>query len=391
MFVAYWHREGLEIYEYRNGNPVRYASGALDSIKPLRRIFGKKILVVGRELLLFSRKRYPPASKEKLLKALELEIKEIFPLSNPDFYCMVSESSRTSKTLDIWAWESHQYEQLKKIFPFQYVVPEDLLYFSEVPEIKVFKHRGLIHLLAHSKERFLMATSYSEAAIEEREIERFFSGLTQYKEEIKRIKIYGLPFFQFKDPQKYEILRLEDGDYPPCLKELPLRKLKEFKVKAGIHFPSKMDFLFRILIYLILGYGFLLFLSSRNYDQATKVMKENINLLDKKISLNKDITQKREDYSDIITEINEKIKGKPSPLRVMELLAHRLPPESFVNRIILNENHLEISVSSKNPIPVIRALGDAKEVKALRLRGTPTKDGSTGLYNFIIMIDLLRD
>ena len=128
LLVAYWHKEGLEIYRYGNSKPVQQDSGPLDQLKPIHGSFQKKVLVVGRELLLHQRKRYPPAPKEKLVKALGLEIKGLFPLPDPAYHCQVYESSPTHTTLEIWAWDRGAYSQLKKVFPFDYVIPEDLCY-----------------------------------------------------------------------------------------------------------------------------------------------------------------------------------------------------------------------------------------------------------------------
>ena len=52
MLVAYWHKDGLEIYRYVDEKPVKYTSGSLDKIKPVKGMFGKKVLIVSRELLL---------------------------------------------------------------------------------------------------------------------------------------------------------------------------------------------------------------------------------------------------------------------------------------------------------------------------------------------------
>jgi len=390
MRVAYWHRDGLDVYQYVDEKLVKKVSGSLNELKPVKGILGKKVLIVGRELLLHTRKRYPPAPKEKLTKAVGLEIGDIFPILKPAFHCRVYESSNTYTTLDIWAWDSEQYAQVKKIFPFNYIVPEDLAYSSEVPEVKVFQYRGMTNILAHSGDRLLGGASYPDAGIDEKDVERFLSGLGRYRSDIKQIKVYGAVPFQFKDAGIPEISRVAQGDHPPCIDYLAGLNLNEFKVKGDIHLSSKIDFLCRILIYLILGYGIMLYLTARNYDQVAWGIREKINSIDKKISLNKDAGHKIEDYSDIVKEVNERIRARPSPVKVMDMIANRLTAGSFINRMILNENNLEISVSSKDPLSVIKTLGDAEGVKTARPRGAPIKDSATGSYNFIIMMELSR-
>jgi len=390
ILAAYWHKDGLDVYRYVDKKPVKQASGSLDGLKPIRGGLDKKVLIVSRELLLHTRKRYPPAPIKRLTKAVEIEVKDIFPISKPVFYCCVFESSTAHTTLDIWAWDSEQYAQVKKIFPFNYVVPEDLAYSSEVPEVKVFQYRGMTNILAHSGDRFLGGASYPDAGIDEKDVERFLSGLGRYRSDIKQIKVYGSTPFQFKDAGIPEISRVATGDHPPCMDYLSSLNLNEFKVKGDYHLSSKIDLISRILIYLILGYGIMLYLTARNYDQVAWGIREKINSIDKKISLNKDAGHKIEDYSDIVKEVNEKLSSRPSPVKVMEIIAGRLPVGSFINRMVLNENNLEVSASSKDPLSVIKALGDAEGVKTARLRGAPIKDGGTGSYNFIIMMELSR-
>ena len=89
MVVAYWHKDGLDIYRFVDKKPVRQASGGLEEIKPIRKIFDKKVLIIGRELLFHTRKRYPPAPIKKLTKAVEIEVKDIFPISKPAFHSRI--------------------------------------------------------------------------------------------------------------------------------------------------------------------------------------------------------------------------------------------------------------------------------------------------------------
>ena len=389
IVVAYWHKDGLDIYRFVDKKPVKQASGSLEELKPIRGVLEKKVLIVGRELLLHTRKRYPPASIKDLTKAVGLEIEDLFPISKPAFYCKVFESSTTSTTLDIWAWESEQYERLKEVFPFNYIVPEDLVYSSDVPEVKVFQYRGMTNILAHSGDRFLGGASYPDAGIDEKDVERFLSGLGRWRLDIKQIKVYGSVPFRFKDVGESKILRVAAGDYPPCMDGLAALHIKEFKVKGDAHLSSKIDLICRISIYLILGYGLMLYLTVRNYDHAAGEIRQKIDATDAKIS-HKEIGQRIEDYSDIIKEVNNKLSTKRSPLKVMDTLAKSLPVGTFITRVVLNENNLEVYVSSKDPLSVVKALGGAEGIKTVRLKGAPGKDAKTGSYNFNVTVELSR-
>ena len=389
MMVAYWHRDGLDVYQYVDKKLLKKVSGRLDELKPIKGVLDKKVLIVGRELLLYTRKRYPPAPKEKLTKAVGLEIGDIFPISKPAFHCRVYESSSTYTTLDIWAWGTEQYARLREIFPFNYIIPEDLAYFSHVPEVRIFQYKGMANILAHSGDRFLGGASYPDSSINEKEVERFLSGLGRCGSDIKRIKVYGQVQLQFKEAKIPEILRVAAGDYPPCMDYLSSLNLNEFKVKGEYRLSSKIDLICRILIYLILGYGLMLYLTERNYDRAASEIKQKIKAMDSKLTL-RDAGQKVDDYSEIIREINGKLIIRYSPLKVMDVIARNLPSGSFIGRMVLNENNLEVTASSKDPISVVKALGGAEGVKVARLKGAPVRDSVTGMYNFVIMMELSK-
>jgi hypothetical protein len=389
MMVAYWHKDGLDVYQYVDKKLVKKASGSLDKLKPIRGVLDKKVLIVGREILLYTRKRYPPAPKEKLTKAVGLEIGDIFPISKPAFHCRVYDSSTTYTTLDIWAWGNEQYARLREIFPFNYIIPEDLAYFSDVPEVRIFQYKGMVNILAHSGDRFLGGASYPDSGINEKEVERFLSGLGKYGSDIKRIKVYGQIQLQFKETKIPGISRVAIGDYSPCMDYVSSLNLNEFKVKGDYHLSSKIYLLSRIFVYFILGYGTMLYFSVRNYEQAAGEIRKKINSIDAKMS-NKGAGQTVTDYSEVVREVNERLSKRYSPLRVMDMIAGKLPPGSLVIRMVLNENNLEITASSKDPLSVVKALGSTEGIKTARLKGAPVMDMATRFYNFVIMMELSR-
>jgi hypothetical protein len=178
-------------------------------------------------------------------------------------------------------------------------------------------------------------------------------------------------------------------DYPLCMDYLADLNINEFKVKRDIRLSSKIYLLCRIAIYLILGYGLMLYLTTKSYDQTAGEIRQKISAMDAKIS-HGEIGQKSEDYSDIIKEVNDKLSSKQSPLRVMDILAKSLPVGTFLNRMVLSQNNLEVSVSSKDPLSVVKALGGAEGIKTVRLKGVPGKDAKTESYNFNIILELTR-
>lgn len=386
LTVGYWHKDGLEVYRYTDEKPVKYASGRLDELKPVK-VFGRKLLIVGRDILLHARKKYPPAPKEKLVKAVRLEIGDMFPLSKPAFYCRVFESFSTYTVLDIWAWESEQYGRLKAIFPFHYVVPEDVAYTTSAPVLQIFRYRGIAHILAHSSAGFLAGASYPAPSLDENDVERFLFSLGRRRTDIKSIKIYGSLPLHLKDDLVPEISDVAGGDCPLCLNYVNGLSLGEFKVREGYRLWPKAGLVFRVSLYLVLGYALVLYLTLRNYDHAGREMQQRLQVMEGKIAAT-NTGQEIKDYSATVEEVNEKLGARPSPVKVMNMLARRLPPGSSVTRLVMNDNNLEVSVSSAHPLSVVKELGAAKEIKKASLKGTPNKDRATGLYNFVVTMEL---
>lgn len=386
--VAYWHNDGLEIYRIADKKPVKYASGALDKLEPIKGGLGKKILIVSRELLLHTRKRYPPATEEKLFKAVALEVGDMFPLSAPAFHCRVFQSFNTYTVVDIWAWESEQYNRLKEIFPFNHVVPEDLAFASADHEVKVFQHGETTSMLAYADGTFLAGASYPASGFNREDVKRFLHSLDQSGAEIKKIKIYGSLPLTLNDMM--EVSRVDGRDYPPCLDEIENLALSRFKIKGDYYrLWEKKDIIFRIAVYLILGYALMLYLTLRNYDRTADEIRQKVAVMDREAA-RLSTGQKVEDYSAVIREVNVKLNATQSPLKVMNMLARRVPEGSSINKMVLNENNLEVTISSKDPISVIKALGDAKEIKKVSLKGAPVKDRATSTYNFSVIMELLR-
>ena len=116
MIVAYLQKEGVKFYRVKDGKVIEV------SLKSLRfaKFFSKKILVISKELLFYTRKIYPPIPLAKLKKAIQLEISELFPISNLDYTIRIFETTEKGQIVDIWAWSKDEYEKIPKDFNFQY-------------------------------------------------------------------------------------------------------------------------------------------------------------------------------------------------------------------------------------------------------------------------------
>jgi hypothetical protein len=389
LLVGYLRKDTLEIYRYIENQPIREAAGPLDLLEPIRGLFDQKVLIVSRENLYHLRKRYPPTDRDKIAKAISLEAKDLFPFSDPGYYFQIRESFPTHTLIDLWGWEKETVESLRKIFPYGYLVPEDLAFVSEIPVTRIYNQEGVVHFLAHSEKQFLSGTSFPADRIEEVDVERFFHALGPAAKSMQKIKIYGSLLKGFVGKGVPEIERKPALGYPICMETVPALNLKEFKARNltfQLPFPFDLEKMARMIIILFLGYGFMLFLTVRNYDKGIGEIKQKIRFLDQKINQNLPSRQ-QEDYSWIVREVNEKLKATPSVIMVGNLLARKLPKGTFLNRMVLNENTLELAVSSKEPLTVVKELSNTEGVKLVKLKGPPNKE-KTGSYLFAITVEL---
>ncbi len=385
MFVSYWHKKGIDIFRIKDSETIKVASGDANSLRPIKTI-GKKVLVVAREMLLHIRKRYPPTTLENLKKVVQTEIRDLFPLENPDFFFRIFEKTSAYCLVDIWAWESNHYEKIKKVFLFTHVLPEDVALVSEESEVSLFEQNGLQNLIAHNKNGFI--GGLSTRTLTEETLEMFLHSLGRYASEIKRIRVYDAVKISDRDTLGTIPLVSEQGkDYPVCLRDIKRLDLREFKVKGQRPFAIDIQFVLRVAIYFLIAYSLSLYINKRNYELAIDEVSKRLNALKvEQSSVEKE--RERDEYSEVINELKEKRESRLDPLLVMDSLAQSIPEESYLTRMLLNEGNLELSFASKDPLDVIKSLSTAKCIKSVKLKGAPMKS-QDGTFNFLLSLELM--
>jgi hypothetical protein len=397
VFIGYLHKGGLEIYRVSTpksqrlfggpglaeGRVTRFASGGLDTLKPVQS-FGKIVLVVGRDLLLHTRKKFPPASDNDIKKAVTLEIGELFPIKSPSFFLTVFERTETYTLADIWAWDSSGYDNLKRVFPFTHVLPEDMAFISGEPEISAVSGTDVSWLLAHSKKGFLGVSSF-RGRVSRAHIEMLLKTVGRQAEEFKRVNLYGGPeavadMHGFGLP----VVKKETRGYPACLENLSRLDLKQFSVRTGPAILGYIDVGMRSVIYLLVAYSIFLFVSGMHYDAAGREVQARIGKMIAGMSAAVP-GQTNQDYAEAAAELKEKLKGSRSPLPAMDLLAKHLPENSYVARMVLTDTSMELFAASNSCLGVLKALGNAEDVKTVKLKGSPMKDNKgLDVFNFSV-------
>ena len=356
------------------GKVTKFASGGVDTLKPVK-AFGKIVLVVGRELLLHTRKKFPPASDDDLKKAARLEIGEMFPIKNPSFFLKVFERTEAYTLADIWAWDSSGYDNLKRVLPFTHVLPEDMAFTSEEPEISAvsgaLSGTGVTHLLAHSKKGFLGVSSF-RGGVSRNHIEMLLKTISRHAGEFKRVNLYGAEAVADMNDVGLPLVKKETRGYPACIDNLSRLDFKQFNVRTEPAILEYVDVVMRSVIYLLVAYGLSLFVAGMHYDGASNEVKMKMAKLT--AGMSGMLAVQKKDYEEVADEFKEKMKGRHSPLPAMDLLAEDLPDKSYVTRVLLNENTMELTVVSDNPLGVVKAMGKAEGVAVVKLKGSPAKN-----------------
>ncbi len=393
MLVGYLSKRGIEIYHVRGSNGsqgigvTKRASGLPQDLRPLGldRLLGKRLLIVGRDVSLHIKRRYPPATYKDLNKAVGVDIEELFPIKDPSYYIKLSEQTTAYSLVDIWGWSKADTDRVRDIFPFNYIAPEDALFISEGPELSILTERGSTYAVAHSREGFIACSVINDPP--GHSIDRLLKGISRQTGGVKRANLYGVSDKALVDALRTlvpETVNKQSKPYPVCIDHAAARDLRDFKTA-----PAQRDVLkniyraMRLFIYLLLASTLSLFITNRDYDLAIGEMKDKISAFSKE-----SVQEKTEDdYADVLEELHKKMEDPVDHLQILDLLAGLLPEKSHVTRLNLNDKNLELALMSTDPLVIVKKLGESDMFGVIRLKGTPMKD-ARGIYTFTITAEL---
>lgn len=379
MYAAYWQKNRLDIYKISKTGVETLGGGAVEDLKPVKG-FGKKLLIVSSANSLHVRKRFPAISDKDLAKAVANEIAELFPIANPSFHFKIQEKEKMYTLVDIWAWDSAAAARVKAAFGFTHVLPEELVYAAKQPELILHGTDEAAQLAAYGDGKFLGSSSFARSLTRD-DLALFQKSLGRYANEIKTLRIFGARWPELDAPD-LEVLREPPRQYPFCLDHIGQLDLAGFKLKRAYVSPA-IDAALKVALVFALAYAIALFLSIRNYDSYLGDLNQKLAALSKQSAAATKVAA-QQDYSGVAAELEKKLKVGVRPLDAMELYAEKLPPGSFVTRLTISEKNVEAVVTSKQPLDVLKALGDAKGVKSVKLKSALMKDAKTANFNFSV-------
>jgi hypothetical protein len=387
--TAYLGEKGVEIYQMAGqGQSELLYSGSLEGLKPVSGGGQRRILILGRSKVIRIRKQYPPMKMDKLLRAVEMEAPDLFPMVNCSFHCKIAKTYPTHVILDVWAWEREPLELLKKSFAFGYVIPEDLVFLSSPSGIYIYPYGSMIHVIACGEGRFMDAASYPAAGFSKVDLELFLTGLADSASSIKEIRFYGNTAVDVPSELISRVKKFPKTDSPPFLQSLEGSSIKPFRQKNGRWLLNiNKELLLRLAIYTTLAYGLMLYLTLHNYDKALMSLKNKIMAADKEINLLNQGGSLQGD-KETINNFEARMKETVLPLKILDVLAATLPEESYIKSLALNSGMLEVTVSARDPLMVLKKLSLSERIGKVSLKGSPTKEPSTGIYSFALSVEI---
>jgi hypothetical protein len=246
----------------------------------------------------------------------------------------------------------------------------------------------MVHVVACGEERFIDAASYPADDFTKADLDRFLTGLPDDLSFVKEIRFYGGVLVDVPSSVISRVKRVEEIDYPPFLEWVDGFSIKPFRVKTvmlSLHLNRTV--LLRFALYAVLAYGLMLFLTLGDYDKALMDLKHKAILVENKIDLlQRDVVS--QENPDMINNLEAIINKAISPLEVLDLLAVGLPEESHAKSLIVNNGIVDLIVSARDPLSVIRRLGSSERVDNVTLKGSPRKENSTGAYSFSLLLEI---
>lgn len=379
--AAYWGDKGVDIYQVADkGHTELLYSGSTEGLKKEGSGWQRRILILGRGNTIRLRKRYPPMNVKKLQSAIEIEAPDIFPMKNSSFHCRIAETDSTHIIANIWAWEREETDKLQTSFPFQYVIPEELAFLASPSGVYIYAIGSIVQVIAAGGGRFLDAASFPATAFSATDMALFLAGLADNISSIGEIRFYGNIKADVPPEFSSIVKKIAAERTPPFLEALRNASLKPFKRERRL-FPQfvNANTLLRFAVYGILAYGLMLFFTLHNYDKAIAGLRNKSLALDKEIgALDADQSRPEED---IFRDIEARKLETVAPLKVLGVLAAELPEETCVKGLTLNQGMIEATISSRDPMALLKKLSGSRQISKISLKGSPVKDSVSGIYN----------
>lgn len=398
MFIYYLTPEKKSLYKLK-GDTLFLSS--LKALKNPFNLFQKKVLLLGKELVYFLKKRYPLLPEKELKKAIFYEVSDLFPLKEPSFIYQIGKKGETFVEVNIFAWEKSFESELKE---FKYVVLEELLFLFEDLTLSIL-NKGKTSLFVLSRNKKFLNSLLVKNPFALEDVVTFLKSAGFDVKDLQSVYCFGF--------SQNEILSLLPQDLKPKVylkgsleKELPhllkALNLKSFKIKREFVFNFE-EFLLscaRLFLMIVIALQLNLLFSYWEYDRSVKEVSSQLKKVDEFVkeklpSFQKGGLSTKEDEERIqaLKELKEELSAHKANsvsdgLFLLTEVAGLLPDGSRLSYFSLKEKKLSLSLESKNFFETLTNFRKSSFCKDLKLPSAPIFDSRKKTYRFTLECEL---
>lgn len=357
--------------------------------------FIKRVLLLGRESLYVTVKRFPLLSSSELRKVIGYQLPEFVPFEEPEFGFRIMKRGENFLEVKIWAWERKLTNELSKDFFFSYVLPEEELFRAK--ELTIFvlkKEKGYLFVASENYEN--IQSLFLKPPVTEGEIKIFLKGIKKELTEIKKVFLYGLTKedseallpSMLKALTTYRASLVED--LPSLIRQVNLRHYKLKKTTKAPTLEESLRFVARFSIILAIAVEANLLFSSLEYGKAIRNLKEELSRLERaRQPLIQNGSHKEKKHLDLLEEVNAHLKYSYFPfMHLLNALAEILPEGSRLTDFQLSEGVATINVECSDPEEIIKRFRANDLLKDVRLKRPPILDQRSNIQRIELEIDL---
>lgn len=329
--------------------------------------------VISYKNLVFIKKIYPKTVKKHLKRVLKEEIESLFPGDNYSFFYQIVSETDTQLEICIWTYESKIKDELINS-GCSYIIPEPLIFSFEEPTVLIYKTIDFYLFIYSIKGKIL--NFLASKGLSKETLTIFLRGIGEINS-IRWIAYIQENINDFFD-ENINIEYRELSDYPLFLDFIREPRLKDFRIKRLNLEKIEPYFFIRILIYIIIALSLSLHMSNKTYDEKIAEIEKRLNQLRSGIGGSNEML--------IINKINEVRQKKQNIPYIINTLSNLLPQGSFIRRLSINEDSMDIFISTNEPLIVLNNFNFEHCFTSVKLSSPINKE--EGKFNMELKIGL---
>ncbi len=394
MILLKYYSSG-ESKVYRVSKNRCYEGLGLYNKIPLTIPFVKRILLLGKDSLFVSTKKFPLLSESELRKAIGYQISELVPFEEPDFGFKILRRGENFLEAKIWAWDKRLTEELAKDFPFSYVLPEEELFRAEEPTLFVVKkEKGYLFVFSEKKES--LNSLFLKPPITESELKLFLKSVRRELTEIKKVFLYGTTREE-SEAILPSVLRSLATYRESLLEDLPglisLINLKNYRLKRAskaISLEELLRFAVRYGIIITLAVEANLLFSLFEYERTIKVLREKLSELERvRVDKGGNLSHEERRLMELAEEVHAHIKYSYFPfMPLLNRLAELLPEGTRLINFQIVEGVANFNIECPEPEEIIKRLRGDDLLRDFKLKEPPILDRGSNLQRLEFEVDL---